>query len=53
MRAALEHLHSESLDQRGVEPARRRVTSGALSLRDLALAVEQAMHQLRDAAPDR
>jgi hypothetical protein len=54
MRATLEHLHSESLDQRGVERAHRRlIKSGAVSRHDLVPAVEQAMHQLRDAAPDR
>ena len=53
MWAALEHLHSESLGQRGIERPHRRVTSGVASLHDLALAIEKAMHQLREAAPDR
>ncbi len=53
IRSALERLGSEPLDQRGVERSLRMVTSDAVSLHDLAPAVERALRQLRDAAPDR
>jgi hypothetical protein len=50
---ALERLGSEPLDQRSVGRSLRMVTSDAVSLHDLAPAVEWVLQQLRDSAQDR